>query len=503
MVATIPGWDTSVMLGSQLLRSRSQVATAPTLGGPVGSAGYYRLQEHYYANTVYSEVDAGFARYKAANKLPTAIRPIYNPTRRAVNFYRGQVYGREWIPWATEVDEEFRLAAEMALRWGGWDGDRFVYVGTGSTYGDAFAEIIFDPERGKAYPNLIHPLYVTVDEWTDGGDVAAYTLRYAAIDNAGKSARYMKQVTKEVYRTFRDEKPYGWGDNPPEWPNPYGFAPGHLVQHRDTGTGHGANVIDGIHPKIDEVNALATAANNYLMKLPNQPIIIVSSSPMESVVSVAGQSGSADAVPWMQTKDKEARVIPLLQDFGIAAMEPRIQSILHEIERDLPETVMSDHLRSMSQATGPGIQRATGDVDGLFREVCGNYDRGLAKFCQMAVSVNAYHAKRGEIDDPQRVFKPFDPVRSFDAGDLHAAFRDRELVPLTQTERAQAASAIELLKTPTALKSVGFTDKEIYGPQGAPDPAPGILAEQENARTTASNAFGVAFGAGANPLAEG
>src|SRR5690349_16132718 len=78
-------------IGGGLRRTLSDTSPAIDRNPFTLSRGYFSLLRSYFENEMFSDA-ALWQAYKARHRLPRSVRGIYNPTRRAVNWYAGRIY---------------------------------------------------------------------------------------------------------------------------------------------------------------------------------------------------------------------------------------------------------------------------------------------------------------------------------------------------------------------------------------------------------------------------
>ena len=452
------------------------------------------------------------------------VLPVYNPTRRVVDWYAGRCYSDVWtddglplpdgtpstVPFTADTDERVRQAAMAALSWSNWHRLRYVYVRHGGTFGDVFLKPTLDIDAGKVYVKVFEPKYVTDLTFNQRGDVIGFMIEFPVVGDDHNRTRYQygERWDKETITTYRNGTPASYHGQPAEQPNPFGFVPAVWVNHRHIGGVHGAPAVDGVIPKIQELNMIVDSAHRFIERLNRQPIWIAS----------AGKFG--DAVGGVTVVDTEAgerqrrysvgtikgpadmRVGSMLQDMGLGPGLAYIQSLLAEIEKDLPETTVDEQLRNMTQVTGPGAARIMGDVAFRLYEAESNYDAGLIDAAQMMISMGAFAVRSGlwgpsgKLTEAQRLFGAFD-LSSYDKGDLAISFHQRPLITETAMERVGEALARESVKTPQGLREVGYDDTQIYGDGNVPGVIPGLLEERQGQTVTAGSLFGNLLNAGA------
>lgn len=448
---------------------------------------YHAVLRSYYANTIYEDALI-WQTYKSRYRLPRAIRSIYNPTRRAVDFYSGAVYPGSWTedgkpspsgrPHAIrypsdllETKPELIAAALQALTWGNWNAERMTYVREGAKTGSVLLEIVDDVENGKVRPEIIPLDRVWNINLDPSGNVKSYALDYMAIDQETKRPyHYHEDVTATTITEYRDNSITD------ERENPYGFAPAVWVRHRHVGNMFGAPAIDGVIPKIDEANRLATSMHNYVVQLQKQPTVFwskTSPAPLAKTIKKGGATGDLEAavldetVSWLWSNDTDGRNAPLMNPVPIDGAGTRLDKLLEEIESDLPEISLNKEMRTMQLVSGPGAERINSDVASKLYEAEANYDAGLIKAQQMSVAIGGWRLNTGAwgttVSRQQEKFRPFD-LESYAKGDLDMALLERPLFEETDLERM---TVMNLKKTVAGLpdsqvqRELGYSDDDI------------------------------------------
>lgn len=507
-------------IGQSVSRSADAVNRELRGSGDIASLQeIYQLLKRYYYNDQYGSA------YSALGYLYRTTRPIYNPTKRVVDWYKYRVYDGPWtddglplpdgtpsaVPFSADTDEAVRLPAMAALGWGNWDERRTWYVHLGAMCADVLIKAQLDVEAGKVYPVIVDPEHVTELQFNVRGDVIMCKIEVPQRTNDERKTPYTygEILTKETITTLRDGKPFSYEDGvPAEQANPYGFCPVVWVNHSYVGGVHGACAIDGVIAKINELNELATPAHEFIQKLNKQPIGVASDKPWKSKSTPDGihfvnatqsdTDGRASIGTFKGPGD--LRVFPLLQDMGLAPSLEYVFSMIGEIEKDLPETVMDQQLREMSTVAGVAIPRLMGDVANRFSHAQRSYDRGLTTIMQMLISMGAFAVRSGlwgrTLTETQRRFGAFD-LASYDRGELAISLMPRPLITETAQERASTALLREQIKSVTGLRESGYSLEQIYGEGNIPEKEPGILAEREAATISAGELFSRQFSAGA------
>lgn len=467
----------------------------------------YRRLQGYYDNDMYHVVGIFNDRVSG---LPVTIREIHNPVQRIVDWYAGRIApvdddsGR--IPFASDTENLIRNAVLQAFSWGNNAFNFGLYVRTGATLGDVFAEVVSDPDRQKVYPKLIHPRYVTDIEWNDTGDVIRYRIDIPIKGKDGRQFTWGKVVDKAFVTTLRDGKPHGYDGEEATMPNPWGFVPAIWVQHRNVGSQHGAPCFAGVMGKIDELNSVVSEIDDYILKFTKQYVIIGTDNPDELMSRMQGANtarsaamrspltadevtGKRERLPVAAAK-QPVSAVRMIENMGLADAVPHRDRLLQEIEQDLPEITLNEKLLGMQQVTGPGARQLVLDVQQKLNEAAANYDNGVVRLGQMCISMAAQCIRDGvwprrKLTDQQRAFSDFTPD-SYDRGELAFSIAPRTLIAETIEDKIAQAAALERLTTRYSLKKAGLNDEE----------ADELIAQIREAATFNSDLTGRAFSAG-------
>lgn len=431
----------------------------------------------YYDNSAFEDIFK-WAQYRSQYRLYARMRSLYNPTRRLVDFYAGQVYpgvlsedGTKLpdgvplaIPLSVDTPAELKSAIAQLWRWSNWQANKAVYVRYGAACGNVMVEILDNVDAGKVAANVVWPGLITWLDLDSAGNVKAYVMEYFATGDDGLRYVYRKEVDSDEYATFKDGEPFDYTGGGTRWANPYGFVPAVWVKHKEIGGDFGAPAIHGSIGKLDEVNSLASHIHDQIHTVIGAPIGVFSDGMigkgMLKPVTATNEIELANANPWQGSRR------PPPNEFGRAAAPDRgnvlilngpfntkvesiagklplseamdiVQKLIEEVEQDHPELALFRELRSMSQLTGPAANRIMGDVAGLVSESSASYDRGSIAIFQMACAIGGWRANNGDwgpLSRQQLLFAPFD-LDSYDKGHLDFDIDPRPLVTPTETER--------------------------------------------------------------------
>jgi hypothetical protein len=505
-------------LGRAVTKAADVVNREQLTGSGQSLPEVYRMLRAYASNESYETI------YSSTGYPMTGVRSIINPTARVISWYSQRVYPDAYtpdglplpdgtpsaVPFASDVEEAVRMASMQALDWGNWDERRSWYVHLGAMLGDVGVKCQLDVEAGKVYPQIIDPEHVTDIEFNARGDVISVRIEIPQQAKDERKTPYLhgEIITKETITTLMNGKPHSYDDVPSEQANPFGFCPFVWVNHRYIGGRHGAPAIDAAIRKIDELNRIVTSAHEFIDKLSKQPIGVASDKPWRTkdnpdgvhFVNAGAADTSARASIGTFKGPADMRVFPLINDIGLSPALEWARSLIGEIEKDVPETVMDEQLRGMDTVAGVAIPRLMGDVVNRFSHAQRSYDRGLITVMQMLVSMGAFAVRSGlwgrNLTPAQRLFGEFD-LASYDKGDLSLSLMPRPLIRETPQERAELAllrSQIPAQETP--LREAGYSREDIYGEGQVPDEVDGILTQRQTATSSVGDLLGTAFNAG-------
>lgn len=423
-----PFMATARTLGGALRKSDAIVESPETSVAAVFAARrqQWTVLESWADNRAYDENDWSYwADYKRTNNLPKWIRPVFNPVQRAVDWYAGHLYRGTWtedgrslpdgtpnlIPVPDDVWQARPLVVEAAFQALTWSNFRSVLpalIARTQLLGSQFVEIHDDlsgpAERRKVTAEVI-PLWQVADiALNSRGDVKRYVLAYTTQDERGTYA-FRKEVDNQTTRWYRDDKLERTDRHG------YGFCPGVWVVSRLRGSRlFGVSLVASVLPKLDRINAIAAFVEARLARTLNEPRVFYGLDGKLQVITetrptAPGGTAHIDATETgtriLHWNGENGRSDGLLGAMDFGGAEARMAAIKAEVESDLPEIVMDQELRGMSQVTGPGAEAMIGDVRARFDETMGNMDAANIKIMQMLVSIGCHRANSGAWDDDQ------------------------------------------------------------------------------------------------------
>jgi len=465
----------------------------------------YNLLWAYYNNSMFEKIAYPLASYQAFNRwnvpwgiykqnynLYRNIRMIYNPTKRLIEFYAGQIYPGVLsedglalpdgiplaIPFSKDTSPQLKSAIAQLWQWSNWQAKKSLQVRYGAALGSVLVEVVDDVARGKVCLDVTWPGLLNNLDLDNAGNVKRYVLEYPAVDDQGQYI-YRKQVDGDAIRYFRDGQPFDYG-NGAIIENVYGFAPAVWIKHRDAGGIHGSPEISGELGKIDELNGLASHVHDQIHKIIAAPLVMWSSGNIQKLFDAQPRAATNEfeAPPTEQEKllmlkgPQGGSVDSLAGNLSLSESGERIDKLITELEKEHPELTFYDQLRSMSQVTGPAAARLVGDVTNKVLEVQASYDQASMSLFRMAVAIGGMRANSGDwgaLNRQQQKFLPFD-LDSYARGDLDMAIAPRPLVVPTRKEvldeKQSMWQGVQLatsagIPAEVVLKDEGWTDDQL------------------------------------------
>jgi hypothetical protein len=449
----------------------------------------YRLFWAYYENSVFDRAfEALWTRYKSEQRLVSYLRSIYNPAGALVDFYRAAIYpgvvsmdGKslpDGVPSAVPVDvpdpkgeakpDDLRAAIGQVLRWSNWQQTHADYVMYGAALGDVALEVQDHWDRSKVVLAPRYPGHIVDLELDDEGNVRYYADEYAAVERIRRGSEvvedrytYRKEVSRDEIRTYRDGQPYDYDGAGAVVANHYGFVPLVWVRHDSRGGERGAPAIAGSLPTLEAINHLVSILLKDVERVSRSPKVLATSSQLVKALSPEAEAAlaSADITLDLLKANETTSVHDLGSNLDLGACLELVTKLLEIVERRHPELTMYEKLREMSTVTGPAARRLVGDTERRVARAAANYDDGLVRACQMAVSMATIARPLWQRRTAaQEVFAPFDPT-SYDRGLLDFQILPRPLVP----EIASEVWSAELTRADVASKWSEVTGSKFFG----------------------------------------
>lgn len=424
-----------------------------------------------FENTAYRNIHTWATKLKVDYGLYRWVRNVYNPANRTAIFWQTHIWGGSIDPAVGDGSETpnalpvltdnagLRKAIGQVFAWSNWQARKDIVTLWGVALGDVFLKVLDAPARGKVQLSIVHPGTVKEIMTDDAGNVRYYVIEEQRPDPSGQTDRDVRytEIAERVagtddvqYTTLLNNTPYAWNGQSPTWSEPYGFIPIVQIQHNDIGVGWGWAEVLPVFGKCLEVDDVASKVNDQIRKLVDSPWLFAGVDKPKAGVRTAGAAASADR-PEPGREEIPALYGPvgatataLVAPLDLAAALKSIEMMLAEIERDLPE-LQADIWTSAGDASGRALRVARQRIEAKAKMRRVNYDDGLRRALQMAVSIGGL---RG-------YFPGFD-LGSYARGDEDFAFGDRPVFPadpLDLLELERARLSVEALRQQIAQQS--------------------------------------------------
>lgn len=457
----------------------------------------YYIYDAYYNNTAYSTISGIASTLKAEHDLYHAIRSIYNPVQRLVDWYGVKIYpGRldtesadsGAIPIITDNDA---LNDAIIALWEAsqWQSEKSLFVRYGAKFGDSFIKVVDDPDEEDVWIEALDPRKVTHAYKNARNEIIECVIEYIQQDLNKRDSNgipeeylYSEHWTLDKVTTYRDGEKYAFNTNAlgepvSEWDNDYGFIPVYHCRHRNNGDSFGVNAFFAQHGKIDEVNDLASMVNDGIRKSINFPVV-VRNVPPESIKFVANRDG----IPILHISGTDVGADPLMPNINVADAIVNINNQLDELENDLPELTLA-RTNSDNPPTATEVRtNAQAAIDRVL-DIAPNYDTTLIAAQKAAVAIGGM---RGYA--PYRGFN----LNSLDNGALNHQIAEREIVDERLSGKQRIDTTMQVVDSVAwrvLLPILGYTEDQIEQ-----------IAEEKQAQ---SNQFlGLSLDGPLNPQAE-
>lgn len=411
----------------------------------------YDVLMSMYDNSTYRDhVHAWAQQYRANYQLYKAIRNIYNPTNRCVEFWK-------WMIWGGLLDEEALEAGAIPIRtknqklrpaiakiwkWSNWQANKDLITQYGAEMGDVGIKIVDDPDKQEVRFEIVHPKTIKDLTLDANGYVKGYKLQEIRWWQ-GKKVTFEEECWRDAdgateavhFATYKDGQLFAWNGKVAEWTEEYGFVPFVAIQHIRTGMRYGWAEIHSVRVKIHELDDLSSKLHDYIRKVVDPIWLFNFKKPKDGIDLRSQQSAPTTAnpqpvreeLPAIFVGDSAAKAQALVtSDVDITKTAAEIQNVIAELERDLPELQM-DIWTAGQYTTGKALRNARQRVERKVIQRRPEYDQALIRAHQMAVAI----AGEKNYDE---AFSDFN-LASYDAGDLdHTIPSDRRIFDTDTTE---------------------------------------------------------------------
>lgn len=418
-------------------------------GDPEARKVRYDILWAAYESTVYRSIHSWAATYKTRYALYRYVRNIYNPAYRLGEFWKSHLWGGQIDAEAGETgvlpittsNEALRPAIADIWRWSNWATRKDTVSLHGAVYGDVILRVVDNVDLGKVYIESVFPGTVTDLTKDPFGNIKGYTIEESRQSPNNNTTVVYKETAERdgqfvIFRTYMNDVPYAWNGVASEWSEPYGFVPMVHIQHNDVGLGWGWSELHPSRSKMHELDDLASLLSDQIRKSVNAKWFFTgtkASSPNMTMgtttETTARPEPGREEEAALYSTDSNARAFPLVAPVDIEGAILHVSEILKDLERDYPE-LKFDSLRSLGDISGLALRiaRQPAETKVLQRRV--NYDDGLKRLLQMAVSI-------GSLRD---LFVGFN-LDSYKSGALEFEFGERSVFAIDILEKHEEDKA--------------------------------------------------------------
>ena len=467
----------------------------------------YAIYEAYRTNTVYSNLFRLAAARKANSNMYRYSRSIYNPVARQNDLLQAYIYGGSIdtedlsggnLPIVQAGGVDVIEPLKQLIKWSRLQELNPLRVSTGATLGDAPLKLVDDPKRGKVWIEQLDPRKVN-DMTVDAvGNVKGIVIEYEREEEAdladfqpgkrhpletmARTYTYTEVITKEPnsssvrFRYYKDGEPFDYVNNVPggeyaDYISDLPFVPVVWGGHKPTALGFYANAFGLATPKIDEVNDAASLLNDQIRKTVN---VIWAYTGVGPGQTVNFETTARDQVPYV-TLPVGGDAKPLVAPLQLAEALANIQSMLLELERDMPELALQRVREQSSSLSAPGVRAAYSDAIGRIELARSSYNASLVRALQMGVTIGGMRGYDG--------FAGFN-ADSYDDGRLDFHVGDRSVISdeLSKSDKIMALGNVNTMTAPLqklALEAMGYSTEDVDSVTGGAEGAT-VSAEAAN-----------------------
>jgi hypothetical protein len=445
-----------------------------------------QLDAYYENNGLYQGAEA--ADYMLANwaEAMVGLRTVAN---RVVEFYvsklePGSLPGA--LPIITKNSRIIDPLQQIYL-WSNLAQNKAAIIRNYALYGDMFIKVV--GETGKVYFQIFEPRYVTEFSTDNVGNITRIRIDQPTRED-DRNMTYTEIWDKDGYKIYVHFGEIG-SSNMLGTPRDSGalaelgidFVPFVQAKFKDVGKPRGVGSFVHALDKIDEANRMASRLHQILFRY-NKPLWVVSANSNDAYGRPLPAPHVGDSSDVLNVEDDTILSMPGMSDLkatipaiDYAAALAILNSMMDELEKDLPE-LKHGNLKEL-QLSGVALRLLMSDAIDRVVEARGNFEGALTKAGAMALSIGSYQGLFGSIGN-------------YANGDFAHSFKEREVIPLSELERATVlaqytSSGFDLY---SAMAMAGYSDEQIalvkknavpVGPgtnQGVADASSGLTAQK-------------------------
>ena len=415
----------------------------------------YRTLEGYYFNTLFSEFGlSALDPDLAKNAATDTVAGIYNPVTSIVDTYvNWTLDGKLGDPTDQTADvtvesdnPNLPAAVQRIWDWSNMEREKLLIPFYASLLGDALLLVTARPRDGvvddKVWIEVRHPEIVRHVEFDARRNIVYLELEervteQRTVDQAiarrsgvlsSMPETYVQTIimTKTEFATLKDGKPFDFGNGASRWPNPWGFVPAKLVQHKSCGEYWGLNAFHESIPVINDLCLEATICSQLIGQWLTPQWAVFGIGRSSSAVSRNGRM-------WLFENSGDAKTLTASVDFPGAYTH--INAQLKWLAERHPELNLTK-VRDNNVTAGVAIRAMLFDLIKDLQMAQDNYDVGIVAALQMAMTMAQ------NIDGTGRSVQGFENLGRFEDGSLSMRFQRPDILPASKLEQAQAAAEI-------------------------------------------------------------
>lgn len=448
----------------------------------------YDTAWNYYRNLMFSRRSGvNWAGYLNSYDMYKHTRLMFNPIGNVVNFHADNIWRSVpdtdfeslVTPVVPTTDEEITAAVAQIDQWSNFQAESQLIKRYCAALGNVLVEGMDDMDRQKVYHKTIWPGYITDLQLNAVGDVISYVLEYDVFDRVARETyRFRKNVTKDVTKYFRNDRPFvPEGKTKEEEPNPYGFVFAVWMRHENDGSDYGSAAFTH-WDKVDEVNSLGSHLHDHIHKAIESPKILSTTGDAVPIIGGTQDPTTGLITPhdprlnWVVMKTTSgASVHDLAGSLALDEAHPYLQELLASFSDDYPEIQAQAVIKQNTQLSGAALERLLTPAQNRLNGSQANYNPQLVKLRQMQLAVGGMRVNGGgwsRDDKAKDVFRPFN-LSSYGKGDLNFSLVATKLIENSEAETEdlmmkKGTRAIEmqpLVGDHEAYRIAGYSEDEI------------------------------------------
>lgn len=408
------------------------------------------LDAYYFNNDLYVNLQ----RYmRDAGLWAPDMKALRNPVYSAVEFYAMTVWPGT-LPDAmpiNAVNPKIIDAIHKVWKWSNWSTKKQWAVRSGALSGDLFLRVEGNHETGRVYVKHVPGRNVT-DFRVDERGVITY-LRYDAArletgeEGTEKTVYHTEVWEPQLYRQWTHTRGYSATISSLGEPSiqeslldmaGIDFVPWVHAPFKDIGDSRGMPLVWPCLGKIDEVNRKCTRLAQMLFVY-NKAYMAVRANHVDGMgrpqpaprFNIGGNRAEDDRLTF---GDDEVLMLPgnssvdfLIPGVNFTAHMDAIAADMGEIERDMPEITFYN-ISKQGAASGRALELQMGPAIQRVLETRGNFEAALVRAQQMALTLG----QNLKIDGFEA-----SAIGTYEKGDFDHSFAEREVIPLTATDRGE------------------------------------------------------------------